>query len=146
MFHPPFTCPAGLPTSSRPFGKDIEKNITRFFLFINVREPVVFANYIMWNVINKFVKVMPTLYRDAYYEFMVTITGNRATYRWEECIDHMQAVFRMPLGLLFVDVAFDEGSKITVRKLIITPLVASSLSLTLPSTGVLIFKISFHLI
>ena len=59
---------------------------------------------------------MPSKYRDAYDEFAMTITGNRTTYRWQECIDHMQPVFGMPLGLLFVDAAFDERSKETVRK------------------------------
>lgn len=59
---------------------------------------------------------MPKKYRDAYDEFAVTITGNRTTHRWQACIDQMQAVFGMPLGLLFVDAAFDEGSKETVMK------------------------------
>lgn len=59
---------------------------------------------------------MPKKYRDAYDEFAMTITGNKTTYRWQGCIDNMQSVFGMPLGLLFVDAAFDEGSKETVRK------------------------------
>lgn len=75
---------------------------------------MVFVNYIMWTVINKFVKMMPKNYREAYDEYAVTITGNRTSQRWKECIDDMQSVFGMPLGLLFVDAAFDEGSKETV--------------------------------
>lgn len=75
---------------------------------------MVFVNYIMWTVINNFVKMMPKKYRDAYDEYAVTITGNRTSQRWKECIDDMQSVFGMPLGLLFVDAAFDEGSKETV--------------------------------
>lgn len=75
---------------------------------------MVFVNYIMWTVINKFVKMMPKKYREAYDEYAVTITGNRTSQRWKECIDDMQSVFGMPLGLLFVDAAFDEGSKETV--------------------------------
>ena len=71
----------------------------------------------MWSVINKFIKVMPTKYRDAYEEYTVTITGNRTSYRWQACIDQMQAVFGMPLGLLFVDAAFDERSKETVGRI-----------------------------
>ena len=57
---------------------------------------------------------MPKKYRDAYNEYTVTITGNKTSERSKECIDNMQAVFSMPLGLLFVDAAFDEGSKETV--------------------------------
>ena len=65
----------------------------------------------MWTVINNFIKVMPQRYRDAYDEYVATIIGNRTSDRWKECIDRMQPVLGMPLGLLFVDVAFDEGSK-----------------------------------
>jgi len=57
---------------------------------------------------------MPKKYRDAYDEYLATITGNWTSERWIECIDNMQVVFSMPLGLLFVDAAFDEGSKETV--------------------------------
>ena len=75
---------------------------------------MVFVNYIMWAVVHKFISLMPKKYRDAYDEYAVTITGNRTSERWRECIDNMQSVFGMPLGLLFVDAAFDEGSKDTV--------------------------------
>lgn len=54
---------------------------------------------------------MPQKYRDAYDEYVVTVIGNRTRHRWKECIDGMQQVLGMPLGLMFVDVAFDEGSK-----------------------------------
>ena len=75
------------------------------------------VNYIMWTVIQKFVSTMPKKYRDAYDEYAMTITGNRTSERWKECIDNMQSVFSMPLGLLFVDAAFDEGSKGTVGRM-----------------------------
>jgi len=73
--------------------------------------PVVVVNYIMWTVIHNFIKIMPQKYRDAYDEYVVTVIGNRTRHRWEECIDRMQPFLGMPLGLLFVDEAFDEGSK-----------------------------------
>ena len=57
---------------------------------------------------------MPQRYRDAFDDYAVTILGNRTTPRWRECIDGMQSVFGMPLGLLFIDAAFDEKSKETV--------------------------------
>lgn len=60
---------------------------------------------------------MPKAYRDAYNDYIVTVTGNRTEDRWIECINGMQAVFAMPLGLLFVDAAFDERSKTVVREL-----------------------------
>lgn len=72
---------------------------------------MVVVNYIMWTVIHNFIKIMPQKYRDAYHEYVVTLIGNRTRHCWEECIDRMQPVLAMPLGLLFVDVAFDEGSK-----------------------------------
>ena len=78
---------------------------------------MVVVNYIMWTVINNFIKAMPQKYRDAYDDFAVTFMGNRTSYQWMECIDKMQTVFGMPLGLLFVDAAFDERSKETVREL-----------------------------
>ena len=77
---------------------------------------MVVVNYIMWTVINNFIKVMPLKYQEARDEYVTTILGNRTSYRWKECIDRMQPVFGMPLGLLFVDVAFDEISKETVRR------------------------------
>ena len=61
---------------------------------------------------------MPKKYRDAYDEYLATITGNTTSERWRECIDNTQVVFSMPLGLLFVDAAFDEGSKETVWRMI----------------------------
>ena len=81
---------------------------------LGFRDPVVFVNYIIWTVIHKFVATMPKKYRDAYDEYAVTMTGNKTSERWKDCIDKMQTVFSMPLGLLFVDAAFDEGSKETV--------------------------------
>lgn len=60
---------------------------------------------------------MPQAYRDAYNDYIVTVTGNRTEDRWIECINGMQAVLAMPLGLLFVDAAFDERSKTVVREL-----------------------------
>ena len=61
---------------------------------------------------------MPKKYRDAYNEYAVTMTGNKTTECWKDCIDKMQTVFSMPLGLLFVDAAFDEGSKETVWRML----------------------------
>ena len=77
---------------------------------------MVVVNYIMWTVIHNFINVMPQKYRDAYDRYVVTVIGNRTRQRWEACIDRMQPVFGMPLGLLFVDEAFDEGSKEKVVK------------------------------
>lgn len=57
---------------------------------------------------------MPQKYRDAREMVSVAIAGNMTRYPWEQCIDGMQQVFGMPLGLLFVDASFDEGSKATV--------------------------------
>ena len=76
---------------------------------------MVVVNYIMWTVIHNFIKIMPQKYRDAYDEYVVTVIGNRTRQRWEVCIDRMQPVFGMPLGLLFVDEAFDDGSKEQVK-------------------------------
>jgi len=83
------------------------------------KDPIVVVNYIMWTVINNFIKEMPQIYGDAYNAvFAVTELGNRTSYRWKECIDRMQKVFGMPLGLLFVDAAFDERSKEKVTRMI----------------------------
>jgi len=93
---------------------------TRLFNFyqnMTRKDPVVVVNYIMWTVINNFIKAMPQKYRDAYDDFAVTFMGNRTSYQWMECIDKMQTVFGMPLGLLFVDAAFDERSKETVTQM-----------------------------
>lgn len=80
-------------------------------------DPETVVNYIIWTVIHQFIKVMPKAYRDAYNDYIVTVTGNRTEDRWIECINGMQAVFAMPLGLLFVDAAFDERSKTVVTKM-----------------------------
>lgn len=88
-----------------------------FYQNVTTSDPEVFVNYIIWRVIDKFVTTMPKKYRDAYNEYTVTITGNKTSERSKECIDNMQAVFSMPLGLLFVDAAFDEGSKETITQM-----------------------------
>jgi len=85
-----------------------------FYENIKKTDPVVVVNYIMWTVIHNFIKVMPQAYQDAYNEYAVAVTGNRTRYRWKECIDKMQPVFGMPLGLLFVDKEFDERSRAAV--------------------------------
>ena len=77
-------------------------------------DPVVFVNYIMWTVIHKFIMAMPQEYQDAYNDYITVLLGNKTRHRWKECIGNMQSVFGMPLGLLFVDAAFDEQSKKTV--------------------------------
>ena len=77
---------------------------------------MVVVNYIIWNVINSYIKTLPRKYRQAYDEFLVTETGNKTRNRWQDCIEHMQPFLGMPLGLLFVDAAFDEGSKETVSE------------------------------
>ena len=84
---------------------------------LSPRDPETVVNYIIWTVIRQFIKVMPQVYRDAYNDYIVTVTGNRIGDRWVECINGMQAVFEMPLGLLFVDAAFDERSRTVVREL-----------------------------
>ena len=61
-------------------------------------------------------RVLPQDYQDAYSDYVVTVQGNQLTgQRWIACIQQMQGLFGMPLGLLFVDAAFDEGSKAAVR-------------------------------
>ena len=57
---------------------------------------------------------MPQAYQDAYNDYATVVIGNKTRHRWKECIGIMRSVFRMPLGLLFVDAAFDEQSKKTV--------------------------------
>lgn len=97
-----------------------EKYFTELFsLYRNVvkSDPEVLVNYIMWQVINNFVKIMPQKYRDAREMVSVAIAGNMTRYPWEQCIDGMQQVFGMPLGLLFVDASFDEGSKATITQM-----------------------------
>ena len=65
----------------------------------------------MWTVIHKFIMAMPQEYQDAYNDYITVLLGNKTRHRWKECIGRMQSVFGMPLGLLFVDAAFDEQSK-----------------------------------
>ncbi|KAJ7354731.1 hypothetical protein OS493_030507 [Desmophyllum pertusum] len=93
---------------------------TRIFNFyenITRTDPVVVVNYIIWTVINNFIRVLPQKYRDAKDEYVASIIGNRTRHRWKDCIDGMQQVLGMPLGLLFVDAAFDEGSKETITQM-----------------------------
>ena len=78
---------------------------------------MVVVNYIIWTVINNFIETMPRKYREARDEYVTAMSGNSTRYRWKDCIDRMQPVFGMPLGLLFVDVAFDEKSKETVKRI-----------------------------
>lgn len=88
-----------------------------FYQNLTKHDPVVFVNYIMWTVIHKFIMVMPQEYQDAYNDYITVLLGNKTRHRWKECIGKMQSVFGMPLGLLFVDAAFDEQSKKTVTKM-----------------------------
>ncbi|XP_068738142.1 endothelin-converting enzyme 1-like, partial [Montipora capricornis] len=80
-------------------------------------DPKTVVNYIIWTLINRFMRVLPQDYRDAYSDFVFTVQGNQTRERWIACISGMQDLFGMPLGLLFVDAAFDEGSKAAVTKM-----------------------------
>ncbi|XP_068727130.1 endothelin-converting enzyme 1-like [Montipora capricornis] len=81
-------------------------------------DPETVVNYIIWTLINRFMRVLPQDYRDAYSDYVFTVQGNQASERSIACIAEMQdKVFGMPLGLLFVDAAFDEGSKAAVTKM-----------------------------
>lgn len=78
---------------------------------------MIVVNYITWTVINNFIRVMPQKYREARDEYVTAMSGKKTRYRWKDCINGMQSIFGMPLGLLFVDVAFDEKSKETITQM-----------------------------
>ena len=82
---------------------------------ITFSDPETVVNYIIWTLINRFMRVLPQDYQDAYSDYVFTVQGNQTRERWMACISGMQDLFGMPLGLLFVDAAFDEGSKAAVR-------------------------------
>ncbi|XP_027059042.1 endothelin-converting enzyme 1-like, partial [Pocillopora damicornis] len=96
---------------------DFYVRIFKFYEEKTRTDPLVVVNYIIWTVINNFIETMPRKYREARDEYVTAMSGNSTRYRWKDCIDRMQPVFGMPLGLLFVDVAFDEKSKETITQM-----------------------------
>lgn len=96
---------------------DVYVRIFKFYEEKTRTDPLVVVNYIIWTVINNFIETMPRKYREARDEYVTAMSGNSTRYRWKDCIDRMQPVFGMPLGLLFVDVAFDEKSKETITQM-----------------------------
>lgn len=69
----------------------------------------------MWAVITSFMDSMPEDYVEAKNHFRVAAVGNSTYDRWKRCIDGLQGILSMPMGLLFVNAVFDEDSKTRVR-------------------------------
>ncbi|PFX27583.1 Endothelin-converting enzyme 1 [Stylophora pistillata] len=99
------------------YPRDIYANLFKFYENRTRTDPLIVVNYIIWTVINNFIRVMPQKYREARDEYVTAMSGKKTRYRWKDCINGMQSIFGMPLGLLFVDVAFDEKSKETITQM-----------------------------
>jgi len=65
----------------------------------------------MWSVVNEFILPSSSQLVEAQNRFLQVLMGNKTELRWQKCIHHMQSVLKMPLGLLFIDKAFNEDSK-----------------------------------
>ncbi|KAK3702463.1 hypothetical protein QZH41_020110, partial [Actinostola sp. cb2023] len=90
-----------------------------FALFANqtATDAKVMDNYAMWTTIHQYIIASPSKFIKAYERYKEALVGNKTEQRWRNCLKHMQVVLKMPLGLLFVDKAFDEESKTTIREM-----------------------------
>ena len=81
-----------------------------------IRSRDVFADYVVWRIVDQFVSAMPQSFGAAKLEYMKAVSGGVTQIRWAQCIVGMTSVFPMPLGYLFVGKKFDEESKKVVRR------------------------------
>ncbi|XP_031569781.1 endothelin-converting enzyme 1-like isoform X2 [Actinia tenebrosa] len=72
------------------------------------------ADYIMWQVVRHYVGGLPNQYRPPKGDFLISTN----IPRWKQCIYAMLIPFDMPLGLLFVDVHFNDDAKVKIREMI----------------------------
>ncbi|XP_031553864.1 neprilysin-like [Actinia tenebrosa] len=88
-------------------------------LYVNqtIKDPKVIDNYAMWTVIHQFILALPSNYSEANNLFRSSLVGNATDHRWKKCLSNMQYAMKMPLGLLFVERAFDKESRATIKEM-----------------------------
>lgn len=72
-------------------------------------------DYIMWRVVDSYVKAMPKEFFAAKHKYEVEILGPQESERWSYCLSVMSTYMDMSVGRLFVDAAFDDSSKNIVK-------------------------------
>lgn len=74
-----------------------------------------FANYMVWNVIQNFMSYLPTVFRQAELIFTSVATGvSSESPRWEMCVEKADDVFGFATGALFVSKKFNKKDRETV--------------------------------
>ncbi|XP_070562167.1 membrane metallo-endopeptidase-like 1 [Ptychodera flava] len=77
------------------------------------------ANYIVWITIMKQISQLSSKFRDVKQRYDEVLYGAASErVRWQTCVDHVNDVMRFAVGRMFVDVHYDEESKIRTNKMI----------------------------
>ncbi|CAH3194975.1 unnamed protein product, partial [Porites evermanni] len=72
-------------------------------------------NYIMWQVVSKYVHSMPDEFVKAKLRFDEAVAGKLEYQRWTACVQILMVSMDMTMARMFVDAHFDENTKSTVR-------------------------------
>lgn len=75
----------------------------------------VIKNYIIWQVVSKYVVAMPEVFVKAKLKFAEALAGVQEYQRWSACIQGLMAPMDMTIARMFVDAHFDENTKSTVK-------------------------------
>ncbi|XP_015766306.1 PREDICTED: endothelin-converting enzyme 1-like [Acropora digitifera] len=92
-----------------------DSTIKEFCKQSSFRGDSVVMDYIMWRVVDSYVQAMPKAFFAAKRKYQVEIYGPQESERWSYCLSVMSKYMDMGVGRLFVDVAFDDSSKNTVK-------------------------------
>ncbi|KAM7438823.1 hypothetical protein ABFA07_011663 [Porites harrisoni] len=92
----------------------IFKSIYDTFISYNKRNYIV-KNYIMWQVVSKYLDSMPDEFGEAKRQFVEAMAGKSEYQRWSTCVELLMPPMDMTMARMFVDAHFDENTKSTVK-------------------------------
>ena len=91
-------------------------NLILSILFFNYHDRSdVIKNYIIWQVVSKYVVAMPEVFVKAKLKFAEALAGVQEYQRWSTCIQGLMVPMDMTIARMFVDAHFDENTKSTVK-------------------------------
>ncbi|XP_070560619.1 membrane metallo-endopeptidase-like 1 isoform X2 [Ptychodera flava] len=77
------------------------------------------ANYIVWIITMKRISQLGSNFRDVEQKYDEVVYGTASeSARWQTCVGHVNNVMDFAVGRMFVDVHYDEKSKIRTNKMI----------------------------
>ena len=90
------------------------QNSVLFDLSYNKRSHIV-KNYIMWQVVSKYLDSMPDEFGEAKSQFVEAVAEKSEYQRWSTCVERLMPFMDMTMARMFVEAHFDENTKSTVK-------------------------------